>query len=61
MSRPQWLDDVEIAKAHLKDLLDAAHTYAGKGETIGLYDLYIKIGRQAEAIAKIYQDNLPLH
>ncbi|QWT20744.1 hypothetical protein KPL74_01750 [Bacillus sp. NP157] len=60
MTKPQWQIDVEQKQRELQDLLDATKAYVGKDPSVGLYDLYVKIGKKAEEISYLYQKNLPV-
>jgi hypothetical protein len=57
MAKQQWQRDYDILKAELDGLCLTTNNYVGLGPTVGLFDLYKKIGRKAEQISKLIEDN----
>ena len=60
MSKPQWKIDVEQKEAELQDLFRTAHTYAGDAPSVGLYDVYVRIGKKVQEITDLCHANIPL-
>lgn len=58
MSKPAWQLEVERMQVQLKGYLDATDSYANKQPSVGLYDLYVKIGKLAGEISALIDENI---